>query len=321
MPQLALGLLLACLKLRVPITDFADQLATTEELQSEHAQSQVLQTLLEIIPHNPYYVKRFLSNYIRVLEALGTTDEGLYELYCEGSILNAQELAATQADLLEYAVGNGRLVKIRETPRIISGAGTTGLRTWEAALYLVDYLNRQAGTIHLTNKHILELGAGTGLVSLALLANREHYSFSSITVTDGNTSLLATFGETMLLNSLDKPPWLRVEQLVWGSNTEEEHGFMPKADVVLGADVTYDALVVPLLCETIAGFFAHGTSLVLIAATIRNLDTIGVWEKELASRFEWTVDERQADPHNNNDAFWFNKGTPEIRIYKISRRR
>lgn len=311
---------MACLKLRIPTSDFIDQVSANDVLRTDHSQSQVLLTLQRIVPHNPFYVKRFLSQYIKILEASETIDEGLYELYCEGTILNAQELPPTQPDLLEYNVGDDVLVTIRETPRVISGAGTTGLRTWEAALYLLDYLTRRRSEVDLFEKNIVELGAGTGLVSLALLANREVLRFSSITVTDGNTALLTTFGETMLLNSLDNVSRVKVEQLVWGSKTGEELVYLPKADVVLGADVTYDALVVPLLCETIDGFFALGTSLVLIAATIRNLDTIAVWEQELTARFLWKVSEKQENPYKDNTAYWFSKGTPEIRIYEITGR-
>lgn len=337
MAKLTPELLVSCLKMRIPVLDFVDQIQGDELLQSEETQHQVLQTLNFILNHNPFYVKRFLGEYMRVLEREGELDEGIYELYCDPRILGAVENPATKEDFLEYNVGEDLTIQIRETPRVISGAGTTGLRTWEAALYLLDYLNRGQSPVSLKGKKIVELGAGTGLVSLSLMKNHSKHQFSSVVVTDGNTSLLPTFQETVKLNSLNINAEVKTEQLIWGSdsfassNSESVNEaasealsdessrilFLPKADIVLGADVTYDALVVPLLCETIEEFFGQGTKMVLIAATIRNLDTISAWEKELRQRFNWSVIEKLQDPHLSEILCYFRKGTPEIRIYQI----
>lgn len=324
MPILDPDLLISCLKMRIPVLDFIEQIQGDELLQSEGTQRQVLQTLNEILPHNPFYVKRFLGEYMRVLEREGELDEGIYELYCDPSVLSAVENAATKEDLLEYKVGEDSTVKIRETPRVISGAGTTGLRTWEAALYLLDFLNREESSVSLKGEKIAEIGAGTGLVSLSLMKNHVKHGFSSIVVTDGNTSLLPAFHSTVKLNSLDIDAEVKTEQLIWGSDASngpegdlKEVLFLPEVDVVLGADVTYDALVVPLLCETIEEFLARGTKMVLIAATIRNLDTISAWEEQLEQRFNWSVCEKLSDPHLGGILCFFRKGTPEIRIYQI----
>lgn len=304
-----------------------------ELLQSEETQCTVLHSLQEILPNNAFYVKRFLGEYIKTLEKMAEVDGGLYELFCDPTVLGATELPPTHTDVLEYYAGEDVLpVKIQETPRIISGLGTTGLRTWEAALYLLSFLNRSQGKIELCGKTVLELGAGTGLVSLSLLRNLARHRLAGLLVTDGNTTLLSNFGETLRLNELQHGEMVKTQQLLWGSSTsgklddckqtglsllKEEMADIPKADIVLGADVTYDALVVPLLCETIEEFLSQGTEIVLIAATIRSMDTIKVWEKELNSRFQWTVVEKLEDPHTSELPCWFRKGTPEIRIYEI----
>ena len=70
-----------------------------------------------------------------------------------------------QQDIITYAIKPGIRPKIPETPRLIAH-GTTGHRTWEASLYLCQYLFRQKWLPQL--KNILEIGAGTGLVSTAL---------------------------------------------------------------------------------------------------------------------------------------------------------
>lgn len=326
MDQHSLPTLSICLKQRLPLSDIVAQIEADLLLLLEESQLTLLQTLQDILPYNPYYVKRFLGKYISLLEVTGSVCEELYELYCDSGVLNANELAPTAQDLLEYVIGpHGLLVKVFETPKVISGAGTTGLRTWEAALFLLNFLNRVDCSIDMRGKRIVELGAGTGLVALALLKNYSRHRFSGLIVTDGNTSLLSNFKENMDLNTLDFKAEIRIDQLIWGSShnhiSETEQispPFLPKADIALGADVTYDALVVPLLCETISTFLVQGTQLVLIAATIRNTDTIQVWEEQLSSYFKWRIAETLLSPHSSRLRCWFKKGTPEIRIYEIS---
>ncbi|RKP29589.1 hypothetical protein METBISCDRAFT_18321 [Metschnikowia bicuspidata] len=304
------SVLLSCLRLRIPPQEYIECVSTTE-LQTEEVQRQVLAALRDILLYNAYYVKRFLGQYICVLESAGDVDEDLYELYCSPTVLNAQELSPTQTDLLEYTVGNGVLVKIQETPRVISAAGTTGLRTWEAALYLLNYLNGPGATLDLRGKAVVELGAGTGLVSMALLLNYRRHRFASLAVTDGNTALLSNFRHTMELNSPTHEAEVTTQQLVRGSSDTS-------TNIVLGADVTYDSLVLPLLCETIRDFLCEGTQLVLIAATVRSLDTILVWEQLLSQKFQWGIAETLSDPHQSNLPYWFRKGMPDMRIYEIT---
>lgn len=347
------SVLFSCLRQRIPPQEYIECVSTTE-LQTEEVQRQVLAALRDILLYNSYYVKRFLGQYIRVLESAGDVDEDLYELYCSPTVLNAQELSPTQTDLLEYTAGNGILVKIQEMPRVISAAGTTGLRTWEAALYLLNYLNGPGATVDLRGKAVVELGAGTGLVSMALLLNYRRHRFASLAVTDGNTALLSNFRHTMELNSPTHEARVTTQQLVWGSSDtssvdrvnecssaghcagadssgaesagenypgNKRHGgvlYLPKANIVLGADVTYDSLVLPLLCETIRDFLCEGTHLVLIAATVRSLETILVWEQLLSQKFQWGIAETLSDPHQSNLPCWFRKDTPDMRIYEIT---
>ncbi|WPK23404.1 hypothetical protein PUMCH_000643 [Australozyma saopauloensis] len=318
--SLTLKSLRSCINMRVPTVDYMDIVESNPELHTEEAQQALLETLSDVMLSNPFYVKKFLSKYIRILETSGEVDSGFYEIYCDPVILGAQEELPTFYDLLEYSVGESLLVKIVENPRIISGAGTTGLRTWEAALYLLNYLNNGTSNIDFNGKRVLELGAGTGLVSLALLKNRDVLDFRSLVATDGNAALMESFGKALELNDLDSVG-VYSEQLVWGSSTDLEPDaaqFLPEADIVLGADVTYDYMVVPLLCETIRDFLERGTQLVLIAATVRNLETIRVWEEQLKEMFTWRIRETLQDPHNSAMPIWFRKGTPEIRIYEIT---
>lgn len=311
----------SCLHQRIPIPDFL--LYDVSAILDEHTQQQLHNDLVQISASNPYYVKSFLSRYIRILETQGEVAEELYELVCDATILGAQELSPTTTDILHYVVGKDATVSIRETPKVISGQGTTGLRTWEAALYLLNMLNTPGAlpsVQELKGQRIVELGTGTGLVSLALLKCRDLHQFSEIILTDGDSALIENLQSAYDLNDVHDGS-VKCQQLLWGTTNPQSADFIqeaPTADIVVAADVTYDKLMVPQLCDTLGDFFAGGTRVALVAATARNLDTLAVWEAELSSRFSWSIEGVAEDPHSLELGCWFKKGTPEIRIYKIT---
>ena len=117
-----------------------------------------------------------MKKYINTIESTNNeVIEDIYELYCNESILNAVEMGPTEIDTILYPVGgfkmenvsNNGLVVIKETPKLISGKGMTGLKDMgKAALFLANYLN--SNPVDFSNKSICELGTGTGLVGLAL---------------------------------------------------------------------------------------------------------------------------------------------------------
>lgn len=309
-----------CLHMRVAASDFMDY--NVDLLLPEQVQLHLSRDLETIAASNPYYVKLFLAKYIKLLElANAAVDDTLYELYCLSHILGATPLLPTAIDTLEYVVdGEGTTIQIKETPKIISGLGTTGLRTWEAALYLLAYLNSTTGP-NLQNKNIVELGAGTGLVSLALAKTHERHNFAHLVVTDGDSALVDGLAATFAYNDVDANVSVATQQLLWGTTDAHDAPTfvqgVPLADIVVAADVTYDALVVPQLASTLADFFKAGASEAYVAATVRNLDTISVWEQALLVTFVWDICAQCLAPHTEATVGWFRRGTPEIRIYRL----
>lgn len=305
------SILKSCIHRRVPVSDFIDYdvaLVTSEDVQSRlHAD------LEQIAGINPFYVKTFLARYIDRLESLGApVSDDIYELYCLPSILGAKPLSPTTPDTLSYTIDeSGNSLTIVETPKVISGLGTTGLRTWEAALYLASYLNHGKGPI-LENLSVVELGAGTGLVSLSLAKNYKKHRFAHLTVTDGDTAVVESMKTSITSNNLENVPTATMT-LIWGS---EYTGMLPAADIVVAADVTYDGSVVPELAATLSEFFRNGAREAYIAATVRNEDTLEVWEKALLE-FRWSICARSLDPHSDCEEEWYRQNTPEIRIYKL----
>lgn len=290
----------------------------------DHTQQALFHDLSDISAVNPYYVKIFLARYIQLLEKLedGVIDD-IYELYCSPSLLGATPLAPTATDTLHYAVdGAGTTVAITETPKVISGAGTTGLRTWEAALYLLSYLHDLLVTTkNLQGKALVELGTGTGLVSLALLKNHATHQFASICLTDGDSALIDNLAATFSANSLPDHVPVSSHQLWWGTTDPSDAATFvqpaPTCDIVLAADVTYDSLVVPQLAATLADFFRAGATEAYIAATVRNTSTIEAWEAAILARFCWEVCNNCVDPHSEATVGWYRRGTPEIRVYRV----
>jgi len=173
------------------------------------------------------------------------------------------------------------VLKLKESRSVISGAGTTGLRTWEAALHLASYLcnTPSARTLYIKDKHILELGAGTGFLSILCSRN---LGAAYVTSTDGDEGVVDALKENLFYNSAEDSVSAGVMRWGWGIKDSlaefeaERHGGL---DTVIGADVTYDKTVIPALVGTIRGLFERWPVVeVLISATVRNENTFAAFE-------------------------------------------
>lgn len=189
-------------------------------------------------------------------------------------------------------------VTLLESRSVISGSGTTGLRTWEAALLLGSFLASEKGQDLIQGKNILELGAGTGMLSILCA---KHLGISGVIATDGDEAVVDAIKTNAFLNEEDgAAPFqglIRTAALKWGryiqaSAFAEDYG-LEAPDVVLGADVvsqprklpqrapayfsvcqTYDQTGIPSLVSTMRDFLdMKPAAQVIIAATIRNEST------------------------------------------------
>ncbi|KZM26878.1 hypothetical protein ST47_g1966 [Ascochyta rabiei] len=167
-------------------------------------------------------------------------------------------------------------VTLLEARSVISGSGTTGLRTWEAALLLGSYLATEDGRRMIKGKRVFELGAGTGVISILCA---KHLGASGVVATDGDEAIVDAIKTNLFLNGLDVDNQegcrVRTAALKWGWPVDaaafsEDYG-MEVPNVLLGADVTYDKTVIPRLVSTVYEFLELNPALqVLISATIRN---------------------------------------------------
>lgn len=317
---------------RVPVRELFSEAIEVEPILSLEIQENILDELKKIVTLNPYYVKSFLKKYIEWIEdrKKDCIDE-LYEFLCTSDVMDAMELNATEPDILQYHINgfsscNDRsfedtTIGVKELPRLISGSNTTGLRTWEASLYLANYLNENI--YDLESRTVLELGSGTGLVLLSLIKNYHFLvkNIRQVILTDGSSELIENLGTTFDLNNIDqnekKFPLIRAQQLIWGPPEAAE--MIPQADYVFGADITYDPESFHSLCITLDAFLCKGTKKVVIAATRRNDITLELWDKKLDQFFSqrWRIVDRCPIPHEIECSCWFQKDTPEIRVYEI----
>lgn len=269
-------------------------------------QEKLLAQLRDIAPYNPHYCKLFLKRYITFIEQnhLDLVDE-LYEFYVQPSILNSHELALEDFDVLTYTFPTFQL-KIQENPRLISSLNTTGLRTWEAAIYLSEFLIKEKLV-----GNVLELGCGTGLVSMALIKSGQ---VNKTIVTDGSSLVFDNLQSSLKLNGLDNNDSIKCQQFIWGQSDPLD------VEYLVGADITYDSSILDELKSTIAQFLNLNTKAAYIGATIRNLQTINDWEAILNDNFSWKVVEKSDKPEELLGYNWYQPGSPEIRIYEIKKK-
>ncbi|KAM0256607.1 hypothetical protein ACHAQJ_004894 [Trichoderma viride] len=215
--------------------------------------------------------------------------------------------------------GHEANITLFENRSLISAAGTTGLRTWEAALHLGQLLCQDPSIV--SGKRILELGTGTGYLSILCV---KYLQSTHVIASDGSDDVINNLPENFFLNQLEGSNAIIPMDLKWGYElvgTEEErwNGGRP-LDVVLGADITYDASIIPALVGTLLelfGLYPHVE--VIIAATQRNLKTFQVFlEKCEDERLKVEDVSFEIPPHDQQEGPFYNDQVA-IRICRVSK--
>ena len=163
-----------------------------------------------------------------------------------------------------------------EAPSLLGSSGTTGFRTWEAALFLGTYLTSAKGRYHITQRNIVEIGAGTGFLSIMCA---KHLGARRVLATDGSLEVVNDLKNNIHLNGLKEDNLVSAHVLRWGhtllDGAADIRGEDEAFDLAIGADVTYDIESIPSLVATISELFVLYPNLqVLISATVRNEATL-----------------------------------------------
>lgn len=135
-------------------------------------------------------------------------------------------------------------IDLLEKPSVLSASGCTGHRTWEAALHLASLLNQPWMCENIIGKNVLELGSGTGLISMTC----HELGAKHVRATDGDAGGVARLGRTIDRNSYAGSKSrgseytapidtgiVRCQNFLWGCDLDQ---LGEKAvDTVLAADV------------------------------------------------------------------------------------
>ncbi|APA07550.1 hypothetical protein SS1G_00950 [Sclerotinia sclerotiorum 1980 UF-70] len=208
-------------------------------------------------------------------------------------------------------------ITILESASLLSSSGTTGLRTWEAALHLSNYISLNPHLI--SNKTILELGCGTGFISILCA---KYLSAKHVLATDGSPETLTLMNTSLFLNNLTDvitpitgqivTNKISTCELTWGHMlpTGEAETFpdflssksLPSSsslvagsnqtplDLILAADVIYSPAVIPSLIVTLEDLFGlYPAAEVLISSTIRNADTYAIFV-DMCRKKQWAIE-------------------------------
>lgn len=126
-------------------------------------------------------------------------------------------------------------ITLHESRSLISGSQHTGHRTWQGALHLATYLLARPSLV--SGKRVLELGAGTGFLSILC---KRFLDATYVTATDGEQLVVEEMRKNLRLNGFEDNIGIAARKLWWGSDLEgdwrpegEGEGF----DVVVGADI------------------------------------------------------------------------------------
>ncbi|XP_047569768.1 protein-lysine N-methyltransferase EEF2KMT isoform X3 [Lutra lutra] len=223
---------------------------------------------------------------------------------------------------------SGDSVTLSESTAIVSH-GTTGLVTWDAALYLAEWAIENPSAF--AHRIVLELGSGAGLTGLAICKTccPSTYIFS-----DYHTCVLEQLRGNILLNGLSlepdttdparhpehnaynsESPRVTVAHLDWDVvTTPELAAFQP--DVIIAADVLYCPETVLSLVRVLQRLSAclknQQAPEAYIAFTIRNPETCQLFTSELGrAGIPW-----EAVPHHNQKLFPYEEHS-DMKILKL----
>ncbi|XP_070703807.1 protein-lysine N-methyltransferase EEF2KMT [Pempheris klunzingeri] len=246
------------------------------DLISDILKQTCLHSLCQRFPPSVRFRRLFLSELIRRQEAAGCDPlDELYDALAE--VVGAEE---TTECYKSYLLPGGGAVSLVENVAVIS-EGTTGLVTWEAALYLAEWAldHRQA----FAGRSVLELGSGVGLTGITICRScgPNRYVFS-----DCHASVLQKLRNNVQLNGLTERtcPTVGVEEMDWAGATEEQLRQIG-ADMVIAADVVYDPDIVESLVKLLSKILSRPSPEVLpevlICSTIRNQETYSGFKQQL----------------------------------------
>jgi predicted nicotinamide N-methyase len=216
-------------------------------------------------------------------------------------------------------------IYIEEARNLLAAHGTTGLRVWDASLHLAYFLCTE-GTSLVRDKAVLELGAGTGLLSILCAGLLQA---ARVVSTDGDADVVESIESNTRLNLRLREPGqkytLEAKVLDWADASSlpqvlEYEGQEAPIDLVLGADITYAAESLEPLVNVLSALHDEYPRVdILISTVIRNEDTFTAFVHTCAKagfrikRIPFNC------PALDQQRGFFHRTTPPIRIVRLIR--
>ncbi len=215
-----------------------------------------------------------------------------------------------------------------ESPNLLASGGTTGLRTWDACLHLATYLATEGRSL-VSGKSVLELGVGTGLLSIICAGS---LSAAYVLATDGDPNVGKTVERNIQLNhhlsrTLGRQIPLESRVLEWASSGTlgsvlPSKGGSVLYETILGADLIYSPDSLEPLASTLSGLAdLCPTAEIVVSATVRNEDTFDIF---LAHCLQHELSVSDIDfrcPRFELQKGLFHSLDPPIRIVRIKKER
>ena len=266
--------------------------------------------LSEVLPLDsaidPQYARQVLKRFIMLLEDQSVeVSEGIYARLAQYASIDFKGDATC---IRRYVVPqcNSDVVAIVENVSLISNA-STGMRSWQACLCLVEYL---AANKHLVSgKTVVELGAGVGLLGLmmARMASRR------VIMTDCDECVLQRIQDNVSINGMASEV-VSVCELDW----EMSYGvpIEENIDLVVCADVVYNPLLIGPLAKTIR-MLLHGNAVCLVASTVRNSDTQDLFKEQLRC-LDLDYEPVSIEAIRKRPWFYYEEGLSNIQVIRIT---
>ncbi|KAL7525870.1 hypothetical protein ACHAWF_001541 [Thalassiosira exigua] len=222
-------------------------------------------------------------------------------------------------------------------------------RVWEAGACLAEYIARYPH--HVRNRNVVELGAGVGLTGL-VAAGVAHAQ--SVHMTDYTEACLDNLAHNVrenrdwLIGRSVHPKNVTVGKLEWGQYSQslgrdsnkgikeytgeppwaDSNAALSNADVLLAADVVYDANCIPDLVATVSRFLslientdASPERVAIFATTFRNEKTFGLFEKELEGQNIVCEYDQSTTDLPNIFPCYFNQPRTDVRVCTMKMKR
>ncbi|XP_046911399.2 protein-lysine N-methyltransferase EEF2KMT [Dermatophagoides farinae] len=299
------------------------------DVQKQLLSYTILNKRLEKYPLPLNYIRQYLKQLIRIFEQIFDTDcllDEIYPIYADLISIKTQQIDRSyHQDLNENGIDLlDRLCRlfendtnigfvthvfdmfrlsIIETNKIVK-SGTTGLRTWPAAVHLLNYLripeNYQNVQWNRSNAwhNVVELGSGSGLLGVGLIKsgfiNNGHYIF-----TDHSQAVLKHIELNLFINDINQKTNNNVQVVIQKLDWIDYQFFDFSAsisDLIIASDVIYDPNFIEPFIQTLRTMFnvyKNADSLrrdpdCIICCAIRNPKILDIFQQKLEQcNLEW----------------------------------